>query len=588
MFEKWVSLLEDEKELLWIDCQHDLRKLFPKEWTLYSKVELRRIYKQICQMNPGLYHWKLDRLFTKKIGRSESGIVNVSIVLRPDQFSCKFDCHFCPSETKKRGAMVDMPRSYLSTEDAVRRAHSVHFDPIEQVNVRLRTLSKNGHPLDKIEVRILGGTFSSYPHDYVEDFIRHVYYAINTFYDVLPKRQPDTLEKEQFLNEENEIHIVGLGIETRPDCITWKEIKRLRFLGCTRVELGVQHTDDELLRKVNRGHTLDQSRSAITRLKNAGFKIEIHIMTDLPGSTPQKDKDCYQQILQTDSDLCPDYLKDYPCLDVPFTKIREWKKNAIWNSYAEQDIGLLENVLIYRQSITPRWVRVNRVQRDFPHATDTNFKIGYESNTHLSNLSQIVHQKAETMGIYCQCIRCCQISSRDVMSLKHISNIHILYTTYSFMANNEQEYFIVGDLFIKNQNRKRPCLCGFIRVRILSSLSKKTAIIRELHVYGNVIPISGNVSDCHGIQHQGIGKTLLQKAESIAFSKHGCERLYIISAIGTRQYYRKYGYNLEDTYMVKYKLKTNSFFYHSFYLKICIVVFLVLVFIVSLRIPKSL
>ena len=507
-------------------------------------------YREFHDANPVAYpiNSPLRSALIKKAVRSASGIVNISVVMPPDRFSCKYNCKFCPNETIANGATVDMPRSYLSNEDAVRRAASVDFIATEQVRVRFRALEENGHPIDKIEFRILGGTFSCYPHDVADLFIRDLYYAANT-YKILTPRTRLTLIEEIALNTSATIHVVGLGVETRPDEIDISEIIRFRNYGVTRVEIGVQHTNDAILRGVNRGHGLKQSKAAIKLLKDYGFKVEIHIMTDLPGSSPQEDMECYRKVLVDDPDLIPDYMKDYPCLDVSFTEIKRWKEEGIWKPYAEQDGGKqLRDVLIYRQTITPPWVRVNRIQRDFALAQDSNNYLGFTSDTLKTNLGDLVTREAESRGIFCQCIRCREIRHDT------FNPAEIVYRTHTFNASGAQEYFICAEVSRPHRN----LLLGFIRLRLLSSqesaipeLQGRMAMIRELHVYGQVKPVGERSSaNSSSAQHIGIGRTLLKRAETIA-RRSAYTKIAVISGIGVRDYYRKYGYILNGTYMVK-------------------------------------
>ena len=495
-------------------------------------------------------HSPLRYALMKKAVRSASGIVNVTVTMPPDRFSCKYNCKFCPNEP-------GMPRSYLSNEDAVRRAASVGFNPVEQVHIRFRALEENGHPIDKIEFRVLGGTFSCYEHSTADTFIRDLYYAANIYRTKsLTRRAPLTLEEEQHENTKGQIHVIGLGVETRPDEITLHEIRRFRRYGVTRVELGVQHTNDAILKRLNRGHGVKQSRAAIKLLKDNGCKVEIHIMADLPGSSLEEDKLCYEQILQMDPDLLPDYLKDYPCLDVAYTEIKKWKEDGRWKPYAEEDGGSkLKELLIYRQQITPKWIRVNRIQRDFAAASESNSYLGFTSETIRSNLGDIVTRMAEERGIYCQCIRCAEIGSEP------FSQNEIQYTTHKITASGAVEYFLCAEV----ERPTRNLLLGFIRLRLnnapntvlLEELHNHTAMIRELHVYGNVQPV-GTVSATNGAQHRGIGKTLLKMAEGIVWS-NSYNKVAVISGIGVRDYYRKNGYNLKGTYMIKeFKLTYTS------------------------------
>jgi ELP3 family radical SAM enzyme/protein acetyltransferase len=295
-----------------------------------------------------------------------------------------------------------------------------------------------------------------------------------------------------------------------------------------------------------------QSRRAVKLLKEYGFKVEIHIMADLPGATPEGDKACYSEVLQG-PDLIPDYLKDYPCLDVDFTRIKEWKASGKWQPYAERtpDATDLKDVLIYRQEITPKWVRVNRIQRDFrPDKRPCGAaQLGYNSHSIKTNLAQIVKQEAETRGIYCQCIRCCEV--RD----QKYSPAEVTYNISSFTASGAQEYFLSAEVPRPN----RPLMLGFLRLRISSALQNSilkelkgdTAMIRELHVYGKVQEVRGStVGNAGKTQHLGIGKELLRMAEDIA-ARHSCIQIAVISGIGVRDYYARRGYFLTGTYMIK-------------------------------------
>ena len=507
---------------------------------------LSHAFKELSDSDPINYPKNHPLRFTimKNAIRSASGIVNVTVVMPPDRFSCKYNCKFCPNEP-------GMPRSYLSNEDAVQRAASVDFETVRQVHVRFRALELNGHPIDKIEFRVLGGTFSCYSHDIADQFIRDLYYAANTYNDTATAtataRPPMTLEEEQEANTHATIHVVGLGVETRPDEIDEAEIVRFRRYGVTRVELGVQHTNDDLLRLVGRGHLVSHSKKAIKLLKDYGFKIEIHIMTDLPGTTPEMDKECYRKVLQDDPDLIPDYMKDYPCLDVDFTEIKKWKQTGKWKPYAEIDGGrLLRDVLIYRQEITPKWVRVNRIQRDFRPACDG--RLGFTSETLTSDLANRVTREAEERGIYCQCIRCSEVKNQT------FNENEIEYYVHQIIAG--EEFFICASVPRPN----RDLLLGFIRLRLVQNRLKAfesfseghTAMIRELHVYGQVQVVGSGGSAIAGqsAQHRGIGKQLLQMAEDIV-KKSGYDRVAVISGIGVRNYYKKLGYSLKDTYMVK-------------------------------------
>lgn len=521
--------------------QKTLTRLSRKYKLIPSKRQLSISYRELNRNDPKNYPMieKLRTILITRAVRSDSGILNISVSMPPDKFSCRYNCHFCPNEP-------GMPRSYLSNEDVFSRASQVDFDAVRQAHIRLEALETNGHPIDKLEFRILGGTFSCYSHDIADTFIRDLYYAANTYFE--SERPRLSLVEEQHINEHSKVHVVGLGVETRPDEINEKEIIRFRNYGITRVEIGVQHTDDNLLRRVNRGHGIKQSKRAIKLLKDYGFKVEIHIMTDLPGATPEGDMDCYRQVLRDDPDLIPDYMKDYPCLDVSFTEIKKWREDGRWKPYADNtdDASDLKRVLIYRQQITPQWVRVNRIQRDF-RLTNGEVDLGYSSNTIKPNLAEIVKREAENMGIYCQCIRCREVRTEE------FNPAEIKYNTNSFIASSGLEYFISAEIPRDNRN----LLLGFIRLRFSSSLkfsiipelAGETAMIRELHVYGRVKEV-GSRGKTNGAQHLGIGKELLVRAERIA-TENQYTKMAIISGIGVRDYYRKYGYEKTGSYMIK-------------------------------------
>lgn len=509
-----------------------------------SKRKLGLAYKRILAENPGLgVNFALQKFLVHRAIRSASGILNISVSLPPadpagNLFSCKYNCHFCPNEP-------GMPRSYLSNEAVFKRASEVSFNTVQQVYKRLEDLEKSGHTIDKIEFRVLGGTFSCYDHGVADTFIRDLYYGANTYY-CQGNRAPGTIEEEQALNVTAQVHVVGLGVETRPDEIKPAEIIRFRRYGITRVEMGVQHTDDALLRRVNRGHGVKQSRAAIRMLKDYGFKVEIHIMADLPGATPEGDKECYRQVLVEDPELFPDYMKDYPCLDVDYSQLKLWKADGRWTPYAEQDGGkLLRDVLVYRQSITQKWVRVNRVHRDFQESAPG--CIGFSSQTIKTNLAQIVRDEAEAQGIFCQCIRCCELRQEK---------FNVADIVYETTRVNDQEYFISAE--VKTPKGAGRLLLGFIRLRlskaleasVLPELVGRTAMIRELHVYGSLKAVGTGSGPASGAQHLGIGKTLLAMAE-VRAKTAGYEQMAVISGIGVRGYYQKNGYELRGSYMMK-------------------------------------
>ena len=533
------------------DLLKEIRKICRGQQKLPGKALISTCYQELKKQNKITPNISLEKFIRHKNIRSQSGVLVITIVMKPDKFSCPFDCYMCPDERIENGAEVDMPRSYLSTEPAEMRAMEVDFDTVKQFRSRMIMLEKNGHQPDKAEIIVLGGTFSTYPRDYQQEFIRDIYYAANTYFDQ-NERGRLTIPEEQAINETSRCHIVGLTLETRPDQINKEELERFRYYGCTRVQIGVQHTNNDILKIINRKHKVEHSIKAVKQLKEAGFKVDIHIMPDLPGTTPELDKEMMDIVFKTDK-LQADYLKIYPCLDVKYTKIREWKQTGEWEPYAEQDKGeKLIDVILHAKRLIPRWLRVNRVQRDFPESCKENNYVGYESNNIRTNLRQFVLKKLEDEGLSCKCIRCREIKSNETDLSKAIRDIE------SYKSSDGTEYFI------SYNTPDMKYLYGFIRLRFNNPSSnihfkflEQTALIRELHVYGDVKKVNENKLIDDRVQHVGFGKKLIKHAENIAI-QNGYNRIAIISAVGTRDYYRKLGYHLENTYMVKeFKNKIN-------------------------------
>lgn len=519
-----------------------LRLLCKGEKKIPSKSILSTCYQELKKQNLIDENFNLEKYLIHKKVRSESGVVVITIVMKPDKFSCPFNCHMCPDERIENGANVDMPRSYLSTEPAEMRAMEVDFDTVLQFRSRMMTLEKNGHKPDKAEIIVLGGTFSTYPRNYQEEFIRDIYYAANTYFSYSDDRERKTILDEQKINETAECHIVGITLETRPDQINKSEIERFRYYGCTRVQLGIQHTNNQILDKINRRHHVEHSIKAIRMLKEYGYKVDIHIMPDLPGSNKELDMKMMEDIFLTDK-FQPDYIKIYPCLDVQYTEIRKWKEEGRWKPYAEENNGNdLIDVVVYAKKLLPYWMRINRVQRDFPVSSKKNNFVGYVSNTIPTNFRQMVLKKLHSYGLTCKCINCREIRDKESNPEKAILRID------KYEASEGIEHFI------SYNSKDMKHLYGFVRLRFNLKKNKgpfdnNYAFIRELHVYGQVEKVNEKTQS-DTVQHMGFGKKLLKQAEKIAWD-YGYENIAIISAVGTREYYRKQGYNLKNTYMIK-------------------------------------
>ena len=526
-----------------------------------SKRDMNMMYQYLVKENIIEKNMYLEPYMVKKSSKSWSGVIVVTIVMRPDKFSCPENCHYCPNQTIKNGALVDMPRSYLDSEPAVKRAIQFDFDTFSQFMSRVKTLEENGHKIDKIEIILEGGTFSSYPRSYQVELMRDIYYAANIYFEKTT-RDRLSLEDEITINESAKLKIIGITIETRPDHINRGELVRLRSYGVTRIQIGIQSIYNDVLKLVNRGHKVEDSIRAIKECKNAGYKVDIHVMPDLPGTTFEKDMYMVEQILSS-PDFMADYIKWYPCLDVEFTEIRKWKHAGTWKPWAESDDGeKIMNLGLKIKEFSKEYIRYNRIQRDFPEERDN--VVGYSSNNIKSNFRQLLQNEMKKRGLECKCIRCREV--KDRVNETDLKNAVISIQQYQ--ASEGTEYFIS---YVNNN-----ILYGFVRLRVNFIENKLIvpelegcALIRELHVYGALKTVyDKNISGTKTVQHYGFGKKLVFKAEEIAKS-HGYKKIAIISGVGVRNYYRNIGYSLQNTYMIK-ELNTKNYLF--FYCLISIII----------------
>lgn len=452
----------------------------------------------------------LNKLIIKKV-RSNSGIIPVSVFTKP--FACTGRCIFCPDQK-------DLPKSYLSNEPAVMRAIRNNYNPQKQIYSRLRQLKFSGHNLDKIELIVLGGTFSNLPNDYRKKFIADCYSAINSFPN---KFKREILTKAIETNETAVLKVVGLTIETRPDWINEKEIKLLREIGVTRVELGVQSINDDILALLKRDHGSKETVNATRLLKNTGFKICYHIMPGLPGSSSEIDVDVIVKLFHEEN-YQPDLLKIYPLVVTKYSQLEEWYKEGKYVPLSDEDLVAL---LVKIKKYIPRYVRIQRLGRDIP-ATDI------VAGSTKSNIRQMVAQELTTP---CKCIRCREIGDKKVEELDFVIT--------EYKSSGQTEYFM------EYINPKNDDLYALLRLRTAAesnifSVLRGAAIIREVHTYGKLTEI-GKSGD---VQHKGLGKKLLVEAEKKARSL-GFKKIAIISGIGVRGYYKKLGYTENDSYMIK-------------------------------------
>jgi len=499
-----------------------------------KKTELILEYQKLTENQTLQKNILLEKLLCKKPSRSISGISSITLVMSPfpngQSFSCKHNCYYCPNEPAHKGNNYQaQPRSYLYHEPAVRRANRNNFLAFEQMIDRMDTLFVNGHTIDKLEIIVEGGTYTEYPMEYLNDFNRDTYYAANTYFDKNPKRDKLSLDEEVFINRTAKVHIIGICIETRPDALSREWIVHFRRCGVTRIQLGVQSTHNHILKKINRGHTIECAVEAMEYLRNLCFKIDIHIMPDLPFTTPELDKQMFDFTYKT---LLPDQIKVYPCAVVPWTIIEKWYNQGKWKPYEPE---VLKEVMDYGMKNCPDWIRLPRVIRDIPG-------VYIQAGNSKTNLRQ-------TLEI-----------SRDIRTreIERHSEYYSKPAKIFVDCYNHNKNTGLKDYFISYESIDKVALFGFIRLRLpakntelkdqdLFPVLKNKALIRELHVYGYNTSV-GN--EAKASQHRGIGTKLLKKAEEIAYYNN-YPGIVVISGEGVKEYYAKKGYSEKDTFMYK-------------------------------------
>eukprot|EP00051_Salpingoeca_urceolata_P005217 m.71303 g.71303 ORF g.71303 m.71303 type:complete len:806 (+) comp14156_c0_seq2:172-2589(+) len=532
-----------------------------------SKAQINKVYQALVQAGRLPPSFIVDSVTKSKSVRSRSGVLPISVATDGNNFSCAFDCHFCPDESVENGAPKTMSRSYLSSEGTFIRGAVEDFDAARQVWRRLLELEVMGHPPDKCEMIVLGGTWDSYDKAYRDEFVHGLFYACNVFHrfslrmrgdlshltqqwlatdpwtkglafdpdrliiSQLRKRNP--LQEEKAENQSSRCaRIIGIVLETRPDQISKPSLLRKRRLGCTRVQLGLQHIDNEILELNNRAHGVEESVRALRYARDACFKVDGHLMPDLPGTTIEKDREMLDRVFLGD-DLQLDYCKLYPCLDLPYTVTRKWKEEGFWKPLAEHSFPEFLDLLRYALAIVPPWVRINRVQRDFPEATEKNEYLGFVSDNIRSNLQQMVHQELAKHRQACYDIRTREIKNAFPPDVAERARLFVR----CYRANQGTEFFISVEIPhddgteeavpMSARQRKRQqhkpkvlppppspdnaTLMGLLRLRfsdhalsllgsepakapahLLPEFAKEPmALVRELHVYGSLRMVAG-------------------------------------------------------------------------------------------------
>lgn len=472
-----------------------------------------------------LGEWEDDPVLLAKIRmkpiRTLSGVTTITVLTKPHP--CPGECIFCPSEE-------GLPQSYLSDEPGARRGVEHAFDPFTQVSSRLKALHEVGHPTDKIELLILGGSWTAYPPSYREWFIRRCFEALN-------QENPNddigevSLADVQKTNSQARHRNVGLVVETRPDLITIENLVEMRRQGVTKMQLGIQSMDDRILQLNKRGHSAEEAEEAIRLVRAAGYKVVVHWMPNLLGATPQSDREDFARLWR-EGGVNPDEMKIYPCQLLRNAELYQYWERGEYRPYEEQElIDLLADI----KPTVPRFCRINRVIRDIP----SNHVVEGNRNT---SLRQDVDQEMKKRGSTCQCIRC-----REIRKGK-IDDRNLVLDDQVYKAGWAEEHFL-------SYNTQDDHILGFLRLSLPSANHffpveelQDAAIIREVHVYGQSVELGGESSG--SVQHRGLGSSLIEKAAEIALSK-GYRKLTVISAVGTREYYAARGFTLTDLYMVR-------------------------------------
>ncbi len=470
---------------------------------------------------------KLLPVLRRKATRTVSGVTVVAVMTMPYPCPQQEPCAYCHG-----GPPFGVPQSYTGLEPAAMRGLQNAFDPYLQVKSRIEQLGAIGHRVDKVELIIMGGTFPATPEAYQQWFVKRCLDALSGVDSV-------SLEEAKQKAETSPIRNVGITVETRPDWAKEEHVNSMLNMGVTRVELGVQNPSDEIYRLVGRKHTVRDAVEATRIMKDAGLKIVYHMMPGLPGSNIEKDMKAFKEIF-TNPAFKPDMIKIYPCLVLKDTKAYEWYVRGEYRPYTDEEAARL---IVEVKKMVPPWIRIMRVQRDIPAPLIV-------AGVKRSNLRQLVQQKLKEQGLRCRCIRCREVGHRLLTdSVKPDPEKVKILTTY-YEASEGRE------IFISAEDTKNDVLIGYLRLRIPSEKAHRPeikaelcSIIRELHVYGPLVPVGTHMPKAW--QHKGYGAVLLSEAERITRQEYGFKKILVISALGTKQYYKRFGYTYYGPYMSK-------------------------------------
>lgn len=498
--------------------------------------------------------------------RTGSGVAVIATMTKP--INCPHgSCIYCPGGIDS--FFGNVPKSYTGKEPSTMRGMRNDYDPYRIVFNRLEQYIVIGQNPDKVDQIVMGGTFTAFPKKYQQEYIYYSFKAYNDFSRIfyqdgeldieefklffelpgdindngrkerikskileMKNKNIKTLEEEHFWNEESDIRCVGLTIETKPDWAFAEQGIELLNLGTTRIELGIQTVYDDILRYINRGHGAEDAKKAIADLRDLGFKLNFHMMPGLPdidGKRINKEKDIESlKEIFSNPEYRPDMLKVYPCMVMPGTKLEESFKEGIFEPLSTEEAA---EIIVEMKKTVPEYCRIMRIQRDIPTYATT-------AGVGRTNLRQYIDEVAREKNVHCRCIRCREVKFTEVKEEPQL-------IVREYEASGGKEFFISMEAEDK--------LLGFVRLRLPprslhSAITSTSALIRELHVYGQAVKIGSNENE--RTQHKGYGKRLMEKAEEIA-KTNGKDKMIVISGVGVRGYYRKLGYELEGPYMVK-------------------------------------
>jgi elongator complex protein 3 len=470
---------------------------------------------------------KLLPILRRKATRTISGVTVIAVMTKPYPCPQPEPCAYCPG-----GPTHGVPQSYTGHEPAAMRGKQNDYDPYIQVKSRIEQLTAIGHTVDKAELIIMGGTFPATPQDYQTWFFQRCL-------DAITDKNSFTLEEAKLNAETSKIHNVGITVETRPDWAKETHVNAMLEMGVTRIELGVQNPNDKIYRLVGRTHTVKDVKEATRIAKDAGLKVAYHLMPGMPGSNPKKDLSAFKRVF-TNPDFKPDMIKIYPCLVMEGTKTHDWFQKGTYTPYSIEEAA---NLIAQVKRLIPRWVRVMRVQRDIPARLIV-------AGVKKSNLRQLVQEKLESQGNKCQCIRCREVGHhKEIDDIKpDLDKFKILKTCYEASTGHE--------IFLSAEDHETDTLAGYLRLRIPSPkafrpeiIAVPSAIVRELHVYGPLVPVGTHSNKAW--QHRGFGATLLFEAERVTQEDYDLKKILVISALGTKRYYMRFGYERDGVYVSK-------------------------------------